>query len=383
MKRTERLFSEQIPGSLETLLQTDPDCIWHAGFCIADDPELRILEEGVFLDPVRAKAFQCSGCERLSILAGKIHQNDPVRCFAIESGFREGMRFKVSVEDCGHAPSANFNALTKEVRTTSKINDVLIHYIVQHILEKKNIWNVERIYDSYVCGNKVISIREDPLIHFDTFKITKSFVRAGICSVIKALLELYPYNFIYSNVGKGSFIFNSIPCEGTLANIPYKSKNSLKLKNFAVSSISTNYLRYTADAPLLDAMVRHAEARVEILHNHDVVGNEQKCKLYRMTYRLHGKAEDIGIARYIHFSPEINFSLNVYLTLSAFLTVPGVYVKLQEDPESLRIWQSIWPSGPSQARDVGEKLRKSDGSPLSILRILLREKMYTEPFEQA
>lgn len=385
---TQKLMSGLVPQELEQIINVDSDCIWHGGNCIMDDPECRIMEEGIFLDPVRAKAFQCKGCQRLSVLSARVHQNEPVQFFLIENGLREGMRFRVQIEDCGHSPQIHYNALTKEVRTQKRVHDTLVHYVIQQILEEENMWNIERVYDTYLCGDKVISIREEPMINIDTFKVTKSFVKAGLCSLIQILIHLKPYQFIFGDVGKTSFIFNSIPCEGKLGPIAYKSKNSLKIKNFTNSSLSTspheekkNPLRLVPDTPLQDAITRHSEARIRISHNHETKKELEMCKMHRLTFNIVGEPKDIERARHIHYSDEINFSLNVYLALCAFMTIPIVRQKMMEDREAKMIWTSIWPHGSNQANRVSEKLVGSRGTSSEILTILMKEDLYLEPFE--
>lgn len=381
----EKLILGNIPRKLDDLITVDTECIWHAGHCISDDPEKRILEEGYFLDPIRARAFQCSGCQRIAILSGRIHQHDPVNNFEIFNGLREGMRFKVQIEDCGHYPQIFYNHLTNELRTPKRVHDALVHYFIQQRLEKENFWNIERIYDTYICGDKVISIKEEPFIDCNNFKVTKSFTKAAMLSMIQLLLYLRPYHFIYGNASKHSFIFNSIPCEGKVGNFSYKSKNLIKLRDFSSSSIRTtkslNSIRLVPDTPILDAIVRHAEARIVITHNHKHK-NGASCPLYRLTYNLHGTANDIERARHIHFSEEINFSLNVYLLLCALMCIPSLHDKIFEDPDSLLIWKSIWPHGETQAIKVAQKLNHSTGNSRIILEILMKEDLYLEPFKE-
>lgn len=432
----DKLISNQIPNKLGELIPVDNDCIWHAGYCEYDDPEKFVLEEGYFLDSTRARAFQCEGCKRISTFSGCIHQHTQIEVFKINNGLREGMEFRIQMSDCNYAPVLHFNTLKNELRTPKQVHDTFVHYIVQHILEKENIWAIERIYDTYICGNKIISIRENPKIHclilstkpdilavnetsnaeiceeklekieteiIGQRKVRKTLARSSICTLIQILLLLRPYHFVFGGVSKDSFIFNTIPCQGRLGNIQYDSKDTIKIKDFTRSSIKTgkckNDTRLVPDTPILDTISRHSEAKIQIHHNHKTSHTQhktsksihngskienssssiEKCKLYRLTFNLCGTPEDLESARHIHFSEEINFSLNIYLALCALMCIKPLHDKILEDKEAKKIWFSIWPHGECQAISMAQKLNHSSGSSIDILRILTPEDLYLQP----
>lgn len=417
-----KLVSNYVPENLSDIIAIDENCIWHAGQCEFDDPEKRVLEDGCFLDSVRARSFQCSGCKRISIFSNCIHQHIPVSTFKINKGFREGMEFRIQITECSYKPKLFYNHISREIRTPKVIHDTLIHYLIQYLLEQENCWGIERIYDTYVCGDKIISIRENPQIpclyssssptdyikeHEEceeqiprsipksnsscdnecnntnaNYKVKKSLARSSMCTLLKILLKLKPYNFVFGGVNKNSFIFNTVPSKGQLGNISYESKDTIKIKDFTCSSIRVgtceNDNRLVPDTSTLDALTRHAEARVVVKHNHY---NEKgkKCKMYRQVFNLVGIASDIEHARHIHFSSTINFALNIYLTLAALMCIKPIHDKIFEDKEAKRIWFSIWPHGECQALEVARSLNHSSGTSCDILSIIGREDLYLEP----
>src|SRR5690606_25237605 len=150
------------------------------------------------------------------------------------------------------------------------------------------------IYDTYICGNKIITIRENPQIPCllnTQYKVKKSLARSSMCMLIKILLLLRPYNFVFGGVNKNSFIFNTIVSKGQLGSIQYDSKDTIKIKDFSWSSIRTGKCksdnRLVPDNSILDALTRHTEARIEVNHNH-YTEKEKKCSKYRQTYHLCG-----------------------------------------------------------------------------------------------
>lgn len=374
---TSLLMNGSIPTHLTSILDVDDFCVWHAGRSEMNDAERRIHETGYLLDCTRARFFQCKGCERIALLSNKIHQHDPTHSFVVASGVRRGMQFKVFIEDFAEYDKEKciqFNPLTNHFYSQQKIHDVLLHFIVQSLLEKKGCWNVERIYDAYLCGQKIITVKEDPIVNLGNFKATKSFARSAFCSMIQVLLHLKPYNFIFGGVNKDSFLVNSIQHEGTLGTIPYKSKTMLKIKDFSSSSIYLNEtedvengVRMVSSHPLHDSVLRHGDCRI--------------IKFEDNTFMFTGDSLMFERARHIHFGEDVNFALNIYLSLCALLSLPKIYDKVMEDETTRNIWISLFPHGEKQAYYVARECNESNGTSQELISILSKQDMYLEPIK--
>ena len=374
---TSLLMNGSIPTQLSSILDVDDFCVWHAGRSEMNDAERRIHEKGYLLDCTRARFFQCKGCERIALLSNKIHQHDPTHSFVVGSGVRRGMQFKVFIEDFpefDREKCIEFNPLTNHFISQQKVHDTLLHFIVQSILEKKGNWNVERIYDAYICGHKIMTVKEDPITDWNRVKPTKSFARSSFCSLIQFLLYLKPYNFIFGGVNKNSFLVNSIQNEGNLGTIPYKSKSMIKIKDFSSSSIylnetedAENGIRMVSSHPLHDSILRHSDCRIN--------------KFEDETFMFSGEPLTFERARHIHFGEEINFALNIYLSLCALLSIAKIYDKVFEDEATKNIWISLWPHGEKQAFYVAKECNESNGTSQELISILSRQDLYLEPIK--
>lgn len=341
---------------------TDFSCAWNAG--LTDVPAIyhrtgemtpgvtdTILYEDA-VDPMVCSGFQCDQCSRMAKLIGNIHPWQPMRLFDIG---KRRFRLKYDAIEVGEKVRATSTCIASPLA----IQDILVQYWIQN----KFPGTTEEILYGYRCGRGMVSIRAR-IPHLVDFNPDAEFTRSAFFSSLRTLIRLRPYRFVYGNVMRDSLVVGEEPIQGSIGCYKFQSMFRVLLRDFSYSSLMDGRI-LEPQAPGMDMVLLHSQAGFD---------------LYDETFEVRGNYFALDRARHRHFDERLNFALNVYTVLCALVSSPGIRETMDEDVEKL--WISLWPEGPEQARRMEEKLRGCKRRD-PILRYLSGERLYQEPILKA